>query len=114
MPEEELINKVFDAIEIASNTGKIKEGVNETTKAIERSKAKLVVIAGDVSPEEIIMHLPVLCKEKDTPFIKVPKKKDLGEATGINVPTSSIAITDAGDAKDEIKDIGKKAKELEG
>lgn len=114
MPEEKLINKVYDAIEVASNTGKIKKGVNETTKAVERNNAELVVIAEDVSPEELVMHLPMLCKEKDTSYIHVPKKRDLGESTGINVPTSSLAITDEGDAKEEIKEISKKAEEIEG
>ena len=55
---EELKEKVLQAVEIARNSGKIKKGTNETTKAIERGIAKLVVIAEDVEPEEIVMHLP--------------------------------------------------------
>jgi len=61
---KDLVDKVLQALEVAKNTGKIKKGTNETTKAIERGKTKLVVIANDVEPKEIVMHLPVLCEEK--------------------------------------------------
>jgi len=96
MTEEETI---YEAVEVASNTGKIKRGVNETTKAIEREKACFVVIAKDVSPEAIIMHLPVLCNEKKIPYVYVPSRKELGEASGIKVSVSALAIVEEGDAK---------------
>ena len=50
---KDLVDKVLQALEIAKNTGKIKKGTNETTKTIERGKAKLVVIAQNVEPKEI-------------------------------------------------------------
>lgn len=104
MPEDE---KIYEVVEIATNTGKIRRGVNETTKAIEREKAKLVVIAKDVSPEVITMHLPPLCDEKKVPYVYVPSREELGSATGINVPVSALAITDEGDAKSTIEKLKK-------
>jgi large subunit ribosomal protein L7Ae len=74
--------------------------------------AKLVVMAEDVTPEEVLMHLPVLCKEKQVPFVYVPSKEELGKAAGINVPTSSIAIVEEGDSKNLVADIAAKVKEL--
>ena len=59
--------KVLDIVEIARTSGKIRKGANEATKAIEKGDAKLVVYAGDVNPKEVIMHLPLLCKEKNIP-----------------------------------------------
>ncbi|MBN3036918.1 MAG: 50S ribosomal protein L7ae [Candidatus Diapherotrites archaeon] len=109
---KELIDRTYEALEIASNTGKLKKGINETTKAIEREKAQLVVIANDVTPPEIVMHLPILCDEKNIAYIFVPTKKELGEAAGINVPTSAIAISEVGDAKDLVEGIQKKVTEL--
>ena len=61
--------KVLEAIEIARTSGKIRKGSNEATKAIEKGDAKLVVYAADVTPKEIVMHLPLLCKEKNIPCI---------------------------------------------
>ena len=101
-------NKVLHAIEIAKNTGKVRIGTNETTKAIERGIAKLVVIADDVQPKEVIMHLEPLCNEKKIPFVHVKNKLELGRAAGIDVGTASIAIVELGDAKKDIEEITKK------
>ena len=97
--------KILHAVEIARNTGKIRIGTNETTKAIERGVAKLVVAAEDVEPKEVIMHLPHLCNEKKIAYVTVKKKMELGRAAGIDVPTASIAITEEGDAKKDIEEI---------
>ena len=99
----EKADQAYEAVEIAKATGKIRKGSNEATKAIERGIAKLVVYAKDVQPPEVIMHLPLLCKEKGILCIEVPSKEELGAAAGIDVPTAAIAIVDEGDAKDLIK-----------
>ncbi len=106
----ELAKKALEAVTIAKSTGKVSKGVNETTKSIERGIAKLVVAADDVEPKEVIMHLPVLCKEKQVPYVSVPSKLELGTASGINVPTSSVAITEEGDSKKLVADIAEKIK----
>lgn len=111
MPQD-LVNKVYEAATIAKATGKVRKGVNETTKAIERGIAKLVIMALDVTPEEILMHLPILCGEKQVPYAYVPSKLELGKASGIEVPTSSIAIVEDGDAKKLIEEIATKLKTL--
>ena len=105
---KELINKVLEAVTIAKSTGKVSRGVNEATKSIERGYAKLVVIAEDVEPKEIVMHLPVLCREKKVPCVRVPGKLELGRASGIEVQTSAIAITEEGDSKRLVADIASK------
>jgi large subunit ribosomal protein L7Ae len=102
---KELVEKVYQAIEAAKGSGKVKKGVNEVTKAIEKGTAKLVAYAGDVNPPEIVMHLPLLCKEKGIPCVKVGGKEELGAAAGLTVSTVSVAIMQEGDAKDLVKQI---------
>jgi len=97
--------KVFEAIELAKATGKIKKGSNEATKAIERGTAKLVVVAKDVQPPEIVMHIPLIAKEKGIPFAEVPTKEELGAAAGLQVGTAAIAIIEEGEAKKIIKEL---------
>jgi len=109
---KELAEKALEALEIARDTGQIRKGTNETTKAIERGIAKLVLIAEDVDPPEIVMHLPILCEEKNAPYIYVPSKQQLGSSAGIDVAAASACITDPGDAKDLIREIVEKVKEL--
>lgn len=102
---KEQVDKAFEAIEIAKKTGKIKKGVNEVTKAIERGIAKLVAVARDVEPKEILMHIPTLCNEKGVKFVVVGKKEDLGAAAGLGVGTSAVAVVQEGEAKDLIAKI---------
>ena len=105
---EELQKKALEALEIAKDTGRIKKGINEATKSIERGNAKLVVVAEDVEPAEIIMYLPGLCDDKKAPYIFIPNKKDLGNAVGIERPTAAVAIIVEGKAKDLVTDIVEK------
>ena len=105
---KDLVDKVLQALEIAKNTGKIKKGTNETTKAIERGNAKLVIIARDVEPKEIVMHLPVLCDEKKCDYVYIPSKQELGRSIGINVSTASACIIEPGEAKNLVEQIIKK------
>jgi len=104
----ELMDEQLRVLQAASEKGKIRIGVNEVTKAIEREKAKLVLIAKDVEPKEIVMHLPILCREKKIPYSFVNTKKELGGKAGIEVGTSSIAIVDEGPAKKELVELVKK------
>lgn len=104
---KEIIDKAYEAIEIARKSGKIKKGSNEVTKVVERGVAKLVVIAKDVTPPEVIMHIPALCEEKEIKCVVVPSREDLGAASGLNVPTSAVAIVKEGDAADLIKELNK-------
>ena len=105
--------KVLDALEAIKDSGSIRKGVNETTKAIERGLAKLVVIAKDVQPEEIVMHIPALCKEKKAPYIFVESKEELGKAVGLEVSTASIAVVEEGRGKKQVEEIVEKIKELQ-
>ncbi len=109
---EELAEKAYEAIEIARDTGRIRKGTNETTKAVEREEAVLVLIAEDVDPEEVVAHLPELCDEKGIPYVYVPSKDELGAAAGIDVAAASACIIDPGDAKDLVDEIIEKVEEL--
>ncbi len=92
--------------------GKIKRGTNETTKAVERGIAKLVFIAKDVDPPEIVAHLPLLCEEKNIPYIFVDSKENIGVASGIDVPAAAACIVEAGQAAPDIKNLAQKIEEL--
>ncbi len=90
---------VYEIIEKARKTGKIEKGTNEVTKAVERGTAKMVVVAKDVEPKEIVQHLPILCKEKNIICEEADSKEKLGVAAGLSVSCSSVAIIEPGDVK---------------
>lgn len=108
----DLQDSAIEALEVARDTGSVKKGTNETTKAIERGNADLVYVAEDVTPEEIVMHLPELADEKGTPFIFVETQDDVGHAAGLEVGSAAAAITDAGEAEDDVEDIAQKVEDL--
>ncbi len=100
-------DKAYEIVEVANSTGKIKKGSNEVTKALEKGKAKIVIIAKDITPPEIIMHLPLLSKEKGVLCIEVPSKEELGAAAGLSVGTAAVAVVQEGEAKKLIAEIAK-------
>ncbi len=102
---EEIQNKALEALEISRDTGKIKKGSNEATKAIERGTAQLVLVSGDVEPEEIVMHLPLLCDEKQIPYVIINKQNDVGAASGLDVGSAAAAIVKAGKAKELVDEV---------
>jgi large subunit ribosomal protein L7Ae len=108
----ELAEKAYQALQVAREKGKIKKGTNETTKAVERGQAQLVLIATDVDPPEVVAHLPLLCEEKKVPYIYVPSKERLGKAAGINVAAAAAAIIEPGEAASLVNEIIKELSTL--
>ncbi len=111
MPDE-LVDKTYEAVEIARDTGELRKGTNEVTKIIERGNAKLVVMAEDVNPPEILAHIPLLCEEKEVPYSYVPTKQELGGAAGLDASSASVAITDPGNGEEMLKDLIKSLSKL--
>ncbi|MCK4428927.1 MAG: ribosomal L7Ae/L30e/S12e/Gadd45 family protein [Candidatus Aenigmarchaeota archaeon] len=102
---DENSKEVLVLVEKIAEKGKIVKGVNEVTKELERGKAKLVVTAQDVDPKEILMHLPILCKEKGVPYLEVSSKAELGKSANLPVNCSAIGITDLGGLDAEVKKV---------
>ena len=102
---KEIADAAYEALQIASKSGAVRKGTNEATKAVERAQAKLVVIAEDVDPPEVIAHLPLLCDERKIPYVFVPSKDKLGTAVGIDVPCAAACIIKEGEATGLVKEI---------
>jgi large subunit ribosomal protein L7Ae len=102
---EDLVSPIYEALRVAHQSGKVKKGTNEVTKAIERGISKLVIIAEDVEPPEVVAHLPILCEEHGAAYAFVPSKQDLGKALGIDVTSAAASIIDAGDAQHIVDQI---------
>lgn len=109
---KEVAEAAYEALKIASDSGKIRKGTNETTKSIERGRAKLVVMAEDVEPPEIVAHLPLLCEERKAPYVYVPDKRRIGEAVDLSVAAAAATIEEPGDAERLVEEIVSKLKEI--
>lgn len=107
---KEVAEAAYEALKIASETGKTRRGTNEATKSIERGKAKLVVIAENVEPPEVVAHLPLLADERKAPYVYVPDKRKIGEAIGLGVAAAAATIEEPGDAQNLLNEIVSKLK----
>lgn len=94
---------------VAAKNGTLKRGVKEVVKTLRKSAASgpgnassfpgVVVIAGDISPMDVISHIPVLCEDHNVPFIFVTSRAELGAAAKTKRPTSVVMIMEKSDAK---------------
>merc|ERR1719171_548243 len=79
----------------------VKSGLNHVTKLVEDKKAKLVVIAHDVDPIELVCWLPTLCRKKDVPYCIVKGKSRLGQLVHLKnascVTVTSVRQEDRGE-----------------
>jgi len=110
----DLVSPIYEAIRVAHQSGKVKKGTNEVTKAIERGISKLVIIAEDVEPPEVVAHLPILCEEHGIPYGFVPSRQELGKSLGIDVTSAAAAILDAGDAQHIVDQIVASLSQIKG
>ena len=105
---KELQSKLIDFVQQAQQSGFVKKGANETTKALNRGKAEVVIIAADTEPLEIVLHLPILCEDKTVPYVYVDSKAALGRACGVSRDVIAVAIISVKDTSaksvDTIKD----------
>ena len=95
LADTRLSQSVLDLVQQASNYKLVKKGANEATKALNRGIAELIVLAGDTNPVEILLHLPLLCEDKNVPYIFVPSKAALGRASQTARNVIALAIVQA-------------------
>ena len=109
-PPSEIQEQVYEMVKPLGKdgSGRLKKGANEVTKAAERGNAKMVVMAENVNPGELLAHIPMICREKEIPFIYVEDQAYLGEAAGMSLGTrtAAIAVMDVdNEAEDKFKEV---------
>ncbi|XP_065065458.1 NHP2-like protein 1 [Rhopilema esculentum] len=93
LADPQLTVTILDLVQQASNYKQLKKGANETIKALNRGVAEFIVMAADTEPLEILLQLPLLCEDKNVPYVFVRSKQALGRATGVSRPVISCAVT---------------------
>ncbi|KAI8608170.1 50S ribosomal protein L30e-like protein [Chytriomyces sp. MP71] len=101
LASKKLTKRVYKTIKKAAKAKGIKRGVKEVIKGLRKGAKGIVVIAGDISPIDVITHIPVLCEENDVPYIYTPSKQDLGAASNTKRPTSCIMVVDVKNIKNK-------------
>ncbi|KAE8721529.1 H/ACA ribonucleoprotein complex subunit 2-like protein [Hibiscus syriacus] len=89
---KKLSKKTLKLVRKASEHKCLKRGVKEVVKSIRRGHKGLCVIAGNISPIDVITHLPILCEEAEIPYVYVPSKEDLATAGATKRPTCCVLV----------------------
>ncbi|KAL6941560.1 snoRNA-binding protein [Hanseniaspora osmophila] len=103
LASKKLNKKILKTVKKASKAKNVKRGVKETVKALRKGEKGLVIIAGDISPPDVISHLPVLCEDQHVPFVFIPSKQELGSAGSTKRPTSVVFIVPGSNKKGDKK-----------
>uniref|UniRef100_A0A060T642 H/ACA ribonucleoprotein complex subunit 2 n=1 Tax=Blastobotrys adeninivorans TaxID=409370 RepID=A0A060T642_BLAAD len=111
---KKLNKKVLKTVKRASKARHVKRGVKEVVKALRKGEKGLVVIAGDISPADVISHIPILCEDEKVPYVFIPSKEDLGSAGATKRPTSCVMIVPGGGLKKKAEDASKTEEYREG
>ena len=102
-----LANKILDLIQQASHYKQLKKGANEATKTLNRGISEFIILTADTEPIEILLHLPLLCEDKNVPYVFVPSKQALGRACGVSrsVIACSVTTNEGSELKPQINSI---------
>merc|ERR1712046_466135 len=92
LAEQKLAKKLYKCIKKATKTKQVLRGVKEVVKAVRKGTKGVCVIAGNISPMDVISHLPILCEENSVPYVYVRSKEELGAAALTKRPTSCMLI----------------------
>ena len=105
LADDALSAKLLDLASQANNYKQLKKGANEATKTLNRGIAEFILMAADTEPIEILLHLPLLCEDKNVPYVFVPSKVALGRACGVSRPVIAASVTsnDASQLKAQIQ-----------
>jgi len=104
----------LDLLQQANNYKQLKKGANEATKTLNRGIAELIVLAADTEPLAILLHLPLLCEDKNVPYVFVPSRQALGRACGVSrsVIAASILSNEGSQLKSQIDNIKDQVEKL--
>lgn len=88
-----LSTTILDLVQQAANYKQLKKGANEATKTLNRGTAEIIILAADTEPLEILLHLPLVCEDKNIPYVFVKSRTALGRACGVNRSVIACSVT---------------------
>jgi H/ACA ribonucleoprotein complex subunit 2 len=112
---KKLYSLIHKAVEADKRRG-ITKGIKDVTKLVRKGKAAggLIVLGADVSPFDVVSHFPVLLEQKGIPYVWVPSRADLGQATHCRRATSVVLLKPTPASKDSFDKCVEAVRELAG
>lgn len=92
MASDKLASKLLKLTKKLANVKLIRRGVKEVNKSFRKKEKGLCILAGDVSPIDVISHIPISCEKNGLPYVYVPSREALGENALTKRPTSVVIL----------------------
>eukprot|EP00798_Chlamydomonas_sp_ICE-L_P003931 gene3931-14007_t len=117
LADEKLCKRVLKVAKKASKRKAIRRGVKEVVKALRKNSKGICVLAGDISPIDVLTHIPIVCEDHNVAYVYVPSKEELGASALSKRPTSCMLLLPSppkgGDDSEEQKEYLEAYKDLE-
>ncbi len=92
LSNDSLRNKILKLTRHLNREKALRRGVKDVVKAIKKGSKGIVILAADVSPADVISHIPVMCEDAHIPYIFVRSRMELGVAAETKKPTSVVLM----------------------
>ena len=114
LADSKLTVNILNLVQQANNYKQLKKGGNEATKTLNRGTSELIIMAADTEPLAILLHLPLLCEDKNVPYVFVPSRQALGRACGMSrsVMACSILSNEGSQLKSQINTLKESIEKL--
>ena len=114
LADAKLTVNILNLVQQANNYKQLKKGANEATKTLNRGTAELIILAADTEPLAILLHLPLLCEDKNVPYVFVPSRQALGRACGMSrsVMACSILSNEGSQLKSQLNTLKESIEKL--
>lgn len=112
LASDKMNKKLVKLIKKSMKDKLVHRGVKETVKAVRKGTKGLVIIAADISPIDVLSHLPILCEDKNVAYIYVKSRAEIGEACKTKRPTSCVMITTPSSKMAELRESFDRCHEL--
>eukprot|EP00026_Physarum_polycephalum_P020256 Phypoly_transcript_22727.p1 GENE.Phypoly_transcript_22727~~Phypoly_transcript_22727.p1 ORF type:complete len:174 (+),score=39.43 Phypoly_transcript_22727:61-522(+) len=97
LADRKLTKRLLKLVKQSIEAKELKRGVKQCVKFIRKeeptTKNRLAILGGDVSPIDVVAHIPVMCEDRDIPYIYIASRQQLGQAAGTKRPTSIVLVT---------------------
>jgi len=112
--DQALNTELLDLVQQSSHARLLKKGANEATKTLNRGIAEIIILAADCAPLSILLHLPLLCEDKNVPYVFIDSKIALGRACGVSrsVIAASITTNESSELMGQIRSVKDKIERL--
>lgn len=92
MANDSLREKIMKLARHLNREKNLRRGVKDVVKAIKKGSRGIVILAADVSPVDVMSHIPVMCEDAGIPYVFVRSRMELGVAAETKKPTSVVLM----------------------